>query len=206
MGGKCGLCGDAYNLQTPRPHETGGYMVVNRTVKNYFPRSTMDVVINLDTNHGGYFEFELCRRQSFDEPETEACFEQLRFIDGSHRMRLRADHSDRGLKSVALLMPDDLQECRACILRWNYRAGNNWGVCKDGSQGMGCGPQELYRNCADISIGYYQYESQPVADISGTLGRSLLAKFGRNLDQTNNAMEAESVQEESEVDFVSNQV
>lgn len=139
-------------------------MVMNRTVRNYFPRSTIDVIINLDTNHGGYFEFELCRRQSFDELETEDCFEPLNFVDGSRRMRLRADHSDRGLKSVALLMPDDITECRACILRWNYRAGNNWGVCQNGSQGMGCGPQELYRNCADISIGYHNYYKTDLTD------------------------------------------
>lgn len=154
-GNKCGVCGDAYNLARPRPHETGGYMVVNRTVKNYFPGSTIDVLINLDTNHGGYFEFELCRRDSFRTPETDECFEKLKFADtGAYRMRLRADHADKGMKSYSLLMPENLRECRACVLRWNYRAGNNWGTCANGKEAMGCGPQELYRNCADISIGY----------------------------------------------------
>lgn len=132
-------------------------MVMNRTVKNYFPGATIDVIIDLDTNHGGYFEFELCQRESFSVPETESCFQRLKFIDGSERMQLRTDHSDHGLKSMSLIMPSDLRECRACVLRWNYRAGNNWGVCKDGKEGMGCGPQELYRNCADISVGYQIY-------------------------------------------------
>ena len=31
-------------------------------------------------------------------------------------------------------------------------AGNNWGRCNDGSQQVGCGPQETYRNCADIAV------------------------------------------------------
>lgn len=128
-------------------------MVLNKTVKNYFPGSTIDVIINLDTNHGGYFEFELCRRDSFEQLEREDCFEKLRFVDGTDRFRLNKDHSDRGMKSMSLMLPHDLLECRACILRWNYRAGNNWGVCKDGTYGNGCGPQELYRNCADISVG-----------------------------------------------------
>lgn len=129
-------------------------MVINKTVKNYFPGSTLDVIINLDTNHGGYFEFELCRRDSFEQLEREDCFERLKFVDGSERFKLTKDHSDRGMKSMSLMIPDDLYSCRACILRWNYRAGNNWGVCKDGTYGNGCGPQELYRNCADISISH----------------------------------------------------
>lgn len=201
MGGKCGLCGDAYNLRAPRPHETGGFMVMNRTVKNYFPRSTLDVIVNLDTNHGGYFEFELCRRQSFDEIETEACFEPLNFIDGSRRMRLRADHSDKGLKSVALLMPEDLTECRACILRWNYRAGNNWGVCQDGSQGMGCGPQELYRNCADISIGYLNYQLDSEPRLTENSLQSLLLTRSSSLPKISNPVEGDAF-----VDLSSSQV
>lgn len=32
--------------------------------------------------------------------------------------------------------------------------GNNWGKCGDGSQQVGCGPQETYRNCADVSVKY----------------------------------------------------
>lgn len=153
-------------MKQPRPHETGGYMVVNKTVKNYFPGSTMDVMIDLDTNHGGYFTFELCRRDSFDVIESESCFERLKFVDGFDKMRLHNDHSDKGLKSLSLLMPEDLRECRACILRWNYRAGNNWGTCQDGTEGMGCGPQELYRNCADISIGYQIFQHNQVEDVS----------------------------------------
>lgn len=133
-------------------------MVTNRTVKNYFPGSTIDVLIDLDTNHGGYFEFELCRRDSPNELEVEECFEKLKFVDGSDKLRLRADHSVKGLNSMSLMLPDDLRECRACILRWNYRAGNNWGICPDGKSRTGCGPQELYRNCADISIGYQMYQ------------------------------------------------
>lgn len=156
-GGKCGVCGDPYPATRPRAHETGGYMVTNKTVKNYFPGSTIDVIVDLDTNHGGYFEFELCRRSSFEEIEDEDCFERLQFSDGTYRRRLSAEHSDRGLISMSLIIPEDLRDCRACILRWNYRAGNNWGICADGTSGSGCGPQELYRNCADISVGYQNY-------------------------------------------------
>lgn len=33
-----------------------------------------------------------------------------------------------------------------------FRAGNSWGVCKNGTEGMGCGQQETFRNCADVAI------------------------------------------------------
>lgn len=32
-------------------------------------------------------------------------------------------------------------------------AGNNWGKCDDGTERVGCGPQEQFRACADVSIG-----------------------------------------------------
>jgi hypothetical protein len=43
-------------------------------------------------------------------------------------------------------------ECTQCILQWTYTAGNSWGVCPDGSGGLGCGPQEHFRACADIAL------------------------------------------------------
>ena len=30
--------------------------------------------------------------------------------------------------------------------------GNNWGKCDDGSGAVGCGPQETFRDCADVEI------------------------------------------------------
>lgn len=31
-------------------------------------------------------------------------------------------------------------------------AGNMWGRCENGTEGIGCGRPETFRNCADISI------------------------------------------------------
>lgn len=44
-------------------------------------------------------------------------------------------------------------ECGNCLVQWIYVAGNNWGKCDDGTERVGCGPQEQFRACADISIG-----------------------------------------------------
>lgn len=40
-----------------------------------------------------------------------------------------------------------------CVLQWRYVAGNNWGICPDGKGALGCGPQEEFRACSDITIG-----------------------------------------------------
>lgn len=44
-------------------------------------------------------------------------------------------------------------ECPNCVLQWRYIAGNNWGMCPDGTGAVGCGAQEEFRACADINIG-----------------------------------------------------
>jgi len=42
--------------------------------------------------------------------------------------------------------------CTQCILQWRYIAGNNWGICENGTGAVGCGPQEEFRACADVEI------------------------------------------------------
>lgn len=42
--------------------------------------------------------------------------------------------------------------CSQCVLQWRYIAGNSWGICANGTGAVGCGDQEEFRGCADISI------------------------------------------------------
>lgn len=83
--------------------------------------------------------------------ETEDCFEDLPLINGDEVYQLKRDHSEKGIMTMSVKLPPN-KTCKACIIRWDYRAANNWGRCPDGKQRTGCGLQELYRNCADISI------------------------------------------------------
>lgn len=46
------------------------------------------------------------------------------------------------------------------MLQWRYVAGNNWGRCPDGTEAIGCGPQEEFRACSDIAIGKILNEIQ----------------------------------------------
>jgi len=50
-----------------------------------------------------------------------------------------------------VLLPEDL-ECEQCVLQWTWTTGNRWGVSEDGEEGLGCGPQETFRGCADVSV------------------------------------------------------
>jgi len=56
-----------------------------------------------------------------------------------------------GLRLVYVHLPRRLS-CSQCILQWTYTAGNNWGVCSNGTGELGCGPQETFRACSDIRI------------------------------------------------------
>ncbi len=49
------------------------------------------------------------------------------------------------------MLPSGLT-CSQCVLQWRYIAGNNWGMCPNGTGAVGCGPQEEFRSCADVSI------------------------------------------------------
>jgi len=147
--GKCGVCGDNYVDPHPQENENTGIYGGGQIVKEYTAGQVMDVEILLTTNHKGHFEFHLCELKDLSQPESgEECFKQLTFEDGSTEFPIEV-----GMKTVMnrVKLPDGLT-CEHCVLRWHYRAGNNWGTCEDGSQGDGCGPQECFRSCSDIRI------------------------------------------------------
>jgi len=151
-GGKCGECGDNYALPRPRPNENGGIYGTGVIVQKYKAGSTIDVSVRLTASHMGHFEFSLCPLKTEKELETDKCFEQHRLplADGSgYNFPIRTYGSKDYV--VKLVLPKDVT-CKHCVLRWHYRTGNSWGTCEDGKQGMGCGPQETFRSCADVSI------------------------------------------------------
>nr|XP_027204364.1 uncharacterized protein LOC113798077 [Dermatophagoides pteronyssinus] len=147
--GKCGICGDSFSIRPPRPYETGGIYARNITVRNYRPGSEIDVILDLVANHMGTFEFSICPRNDFAH-ETEDCFIPLK-VNGSDRYKIRSHRN--GIFTMPVTLPRDIN-CQYCVFRWHWKSANNWGMCADGRQAIGCGPQETYRNCADIAVGY----------------------------------------------------
>lgn len=133
-------------------------MALNETTRNYFPGSSVDLLIEIVANHGGQFYFEMCWRDNWTTQETEDCFEPLKMTKGKHQDEETDEDyyeldpaAPTGLVALSLDLPFN-RTCDNCILRWHWRSGNNWGLCEDGSERVGCGYQEIYRNCADISV------------------------------------------------------
>lgn len=58
--GKCGLCGDNWNDTVPRNHETGGKYGVALPTRRYYSGQIITVVVELTSNHKGYFIFKVC--------------------------------------------------------------------------------------------------------------------------------------------------
>ncbi|EDV95058.1 uncharacterized protein LOC6567559 [Drosophila grimshawi] len=147
--GKCGMCGDDYSMSMPRPNELGGKYGSGVIVKSYVGVSSADINVLITANHMGHFSFKLCNLDEFGS-ESDECFDKypLAFADGSLKLYIS---SRTGSYDMVVQFPQGVS-CKHCVLRWTYTAGNNWGICEDGSGAMGCGAQENFVNCADISI------------------------------------------------------
>ncbi|KAL1454433.1 hypothetical protein WDU94_010691 [Cyamophila willieti] len=157
-GGKCGICGDPWQSQ-PRPNEAGGKYATGTIVRKYRAGSTFTIRVELTANHRGYFEFRLCPNNNVKVAATQECLDQYVL----RRSRLTRDADDEyhetrfypgpenKVYEMKYKLPSDLT-CTQCVIQWKYIAGNNWGMCPNGTGAVGCGPQEEFRACADIQI------------------------------------------------------
>ncbi|XP_066597990.1 uncharacterized protein [Prorops nasuta] len=150
-GGKCGPCGDDWRMKSPRPNENGGTYGTGTIVQTYQEGQKVKLTVDLTANHLGFYRYAICVLRSEDQIETEECFQEypLRLVDGSDRYRVMDKRT--GLYHMEAVLPPGLT-CKHCVLRWEYVAGNNWGLCQNGKGRLGCGQQETFRTCSDISI------------------------------------------------------
>ena len=92
--------------------------------------------------------------QNVEQDPSQDCFDQpsnlLKVLPGMKDHYILPS-TDVGKYNVTVQLPAHV-ECDQCILQWTYTAGNNWGWCGDGSGALGCGHQETFRACADISV------------------------------------------------------
>lgn len=146
--GKCGICGDAWEL-SPRPHEVGGKYATGTIVRHYQEGEVIEVTADITSNHRGHFEVRICPTP--DPEATQNCLDlhQLELADGSgFKFNIS---TDVGLHTMHVKLPTGLT-CAHCVLQWRYVTGNNWGFCDDGTGMLGCGPQEEFRACADVAV------------------------------------------------------
>jgi len=146
--GKCGVCGDNYKDSVPRKNENTGIYGLGYIVAEYKSGSVIEITVVLFANHRGWFTYSICNIKDPSQPEHEDCFQNLQFVDGSYEFKIQPTAAY--IKSKVIL-PKGLV-CKRCVLRWHYHTALELGLCNDGTEAMGCGPQETFRSCADIAI------------------------------------------------------
>ncbi|KAL3885464.1 hypothetical protein ACJMK2_025520 [Sinanodonta woodiana] len=151
-GGRCGVCGDA--LLGPYNNERGGKYDLGIIARSYpLGTTSIEVKVEISAYHKGYFEFKLCPN---DEAEvTQECLNRytLMIEEGLQQGDPTKFYPPDGqtIHSLKVSIPPDIR-CERCVLQWTYRAGNTWGTNPDGKSCLGCGMQETFVNCADISF------------------------------------------------------
>lgn len=109
----------------------------------------------------------------------DACSYPL-YVSGSQdvRFEIPRDTGKKGIIKYSVTLPSYVT-CSQCVIQWNYftgkyfttllhlpfpcrfwkfaysvscTAGNMWGTCENGTEAVGCGAPETFRNCADVRI------------------------------------------------------
>ena len=76
LNGKCGICGDSYDL-LKRDHEAPGGKYANGIiVRDYYSGESIKVVVDVTANHYGYFTFKLCPNNNILQDPTQECFDR----------------------------------------------------------------------------------------------------------------------------------
>lgn len=148
--GKCGVCGDPY--QGPYRNEAGGIYAKGVIARHYRPGEIINVEVEITANHKGWFEFKLCPNNDVTKKVTQECLDKyLLYLPDDqgtrHMIAIRT-----GIHRVRVKLPDGLT-CSQCVLQWKYHTGNSYGVDPNGKGCVGCGNQEEFYGCSDISIG-----------------------------------------------------
>ncbi len=112
----------------------------------------IDVKVEFIANHLGYFVFRVCPVTDENREVTQQCLNKHELIiHGTNSPRHHLRTRIQGVHKLRVKLPNGLS-CNRCVLQWDYRSGNRWGNCGDGTSKLGCGPQETFRGCADIRI------------------------------------------------------
>merc|ERR1719270_1779 len=173
MGGKCGICGDAYDAPI-RDHEAPNGKYANGIIAaEYNSNDIIDVAVEITSNHMGYLIFKMCANNDIMSDPTQDCFDQTPltvYPSGEEKFQLPKPYNV-GIYNLKLKLPQDVT-CEQCILQWTYITGNSWGVDKNGIGCVGCGPQENFRACSDIKINKNSNTDDSNGNVSTTSSTS----------------------------------
>lgn len=150
--GECAVCGDGAKDKEPRDHELGGLYAGGGITKTYLKNTVIDIEIECTANHKGRMDFKLCPVKGRSEA-TQECLDHHRIVmeDGSDQFIIPKGTKMKETFNIRGRLPRGLT-CDRCVMQWTWRSSNSWGDCGNGTKTLGCGPQETFRNCADIRI------------------------------------------------------
>ncbi|XP_072943597.1 uncharacterized protein [Epargyreus clarus] len=152
--GRCGVCGDADHLNEPRPHEAGGMYGKGIITRHYSVGQEIEVEVELTANHLGTFVMKLCPNNNPKQEASQECFDRYPlYISGTRgdRFLIPLDTAKKEIFRYRVRLPPYVT-CIQCVLQWTYYTGNMWGICPNGTEAVGCGRSETFRNCADVSV------------------------------------------------------
>merc|ERR1719410_3393507 len=150
IGGRCGICGDAWDAPVKEHEAPGGKFANGVIVRQYAPGDTVTVTSHITANHVGYVEVRLCPNNNVDQDPDQECFDRpgaALEVAGTGQTEFWIENEwGTGQFSQQFVLPPDV-ECEQCVLQWTYRNGRDWGTCNGA-----CGAVETFKACADISI------------------------------------------------------
>jgi hypothetical protein len=114
----------------------------------------IEVEIELTANHLGRFEMYLCPNNNRFQEATQECFDRYPLIVtsvGGVSYEIPTESKKQEMFSYRVRLPPGVT-CSQCVIQWTYYTGNMWGKCSNGTEAVGCGPAETFRNCADVGI------------------------------------------------------
>ncbi|XP_048479610.1 uncharacterized protein LOC105381531 isoform X2 [Plutella xylostella] len=152
--GRCGVCGDADHISEPRPHEAGGMYGKGILTRHYAVGQEIEVEVELTANHLGTFVIKLCPNNNPRQEASQECFDRYPlYITGTRedRFLIPLDTAKKEIFRYRVRLPPYVT-CTQCVMQWTYYTGNMWGVCENGTEAVGCGRSETFRNCADVAI------------------------------------------------------
>jgi len=147
----CGVCG---NTGSECPSGEYCKKVITR---HYKAGQTINATIHFSGNHGGLISYRLCPVTDDSKEVTWDCLlkHDLTIVEAGGKTVWQEPWPDSvhhdGDVTVHVKLPEGVT-CERCVFQWHWSGANYMGTCANGTTGMGCGPQQTYIACADISI------------------------------------------------------
>lgn len=124
--GRCGVCGDPFDMPIPRPHEAGGEYGKGIISRRYFSGQELEVEIELTANHYGSFFLKLCPNNNPRSEATQECFDKYPLIvseTGEEEFVIPPETMKQGTLLYKVRLPQGVT-CSQCVLQWTYKTGN----------------------------------------------------------------------------------